>query len=334
MSRTFALTIPVLPGELRDSVCCAYLLCRIADTIEDRADLDDARRAALFDTFSGLLVEPDDDALLARFATLWPKREGSADDAAYQPLMRQLAPVIVAHASLTPRQRAPINDCVLEMIDGMRLMVRKPPERGVLHICSDLEELERYCHYVAGTVGLMLTQLFADHLGAGSTFSADAQREHGHRFGLGLQLTNILKDHRVDLSRNVSFFPAEWLDTRRSNGTPAQGLLPQYKHRLVERTLEHLEAAHLYTLALPPEPQGLRLFCLWALWMSAATMREVACSTAPHPKISRAEVGEIVSASQRHVADDAALEAHFRRYVDDAREAAALLAGDHLHDSN
>ena len=35
VSRTFALTIPQLPGALRDVVGNAYLLCRIADTIED-----------------------------------------------------------------------------------------------------------------------------------------------------------------------------------------------------------------------------------------------------------------------------------------------------------
>jgi farnesyl-diphosphate farnesyltransferase len=39
VSRTFALTIPELPAGLRETVTCAYLLCRIADTIEDEPTL-------------------------------------------------------------------------------------------------------------------------------------------------------------------------------------------------------------------------------------------------------------------------------------------------------
>ena len=35
VSRTFALTIPELPDSLRIVISNAYLLCRIADTIED-----------------------------------------------------------------------------------------------------------------------------------------------------------------------------------------------------------------------------------------------------------------------------------------------------------
>ena len=39
VSRTFAFTIPQLPDGLRSHITNAYLLCRIADTIEDDADL-------------------------------------------------------------------------------------------------------------------------------------------------------------------------------------------------------------------------------------------------------------------------------------------------------
>lgn len=39
VSRTFALTIPVLPMPLADWVGNAYLLCRIVDTIEDDPSL-------------------------------------------------------------------------------------------------------------------------------------------------------------------------------------------------------------------------------------------------------------------------------------------------------
>ena len=51
VSRTFALGIKVLPGELGQAVLDAYLLCRIADTVEDAPDMLPERKAALFDDF-------------------------------------------------------------------------------------------------------------------------------------------------------------------------------------------------------------------------------------------------------------------------------------------
>src|SRR5690606_37444391 len=48
VSRSFAFTIPELPQALRPAVINAYLLCRIADTIEDHATLDRAAKQAAF----------------------------------------------------------------------------------------------------------------------------------------------------------------------------------------------------------------------------------------------------------------------------------------------
>ena len=49
VSRTFALSIRVLPGALGRSVLAAYLLCRIADTLEDEPVMPAADKAALLD---------------------------------------------------------------------------------------------------------------------------------------------------------------------------------------------------------------------------------------------------------------------------------------------
>src|SRR5260221_1129906 len=55
VSRTFALTIPQLPPSLRTAVTCAYLLCRIADTIEDEPALSPPETLAFLQRFSALL---------------------------------------------------------------------------------------------------------------------------------------------------------------------------------------------------------------------------------------------------------------------------------------
>ena len=59
VSRTFALNIPVLPPPLDLVVTVAYLLCRIADTLEDEARGQVSERAELFHTLGRLVkLEP------------------------------------------------------------------------------------------------------------------------------------------------------------------------------------------------------------------------------------------------------------------------------------
>ena len=49
VSRTFALSIRVLPGELGRAVLAAYLLCRIADTLEDEPVAPAGAKAVIVD---------------------------------------------------------------------------------------------------------------------------------------------------------------------------------------------------------------------------------------------------------------------------------------------
>ena len=66
VSRTFALTIPQLPAALRTAVTSAYLLCRIADTIEDEPALSAADTYVLLERFTAVVKGTDDAAQLAR----------------------------------------------------------------------------------------------------------------------------------------------------------------------------------------------------------------------------------------------------------------------------
>ncbi|HEY4003505.1 MAG TPA: squalene/phytoene synthase family protein [Candidatus Xenobia bacterium] len=300
VSRTFALTVPVLPLPLSDTVCCAYLMCRAADTIEDRVDLPLALRDRLYDEMLALFSDGADPQ---RFVLLWPH----TDELWLQRLMTGIGQVLEAWRSLQPPDRQAVQACVVEMIDGMRRLGHSRPDAGPFFVSGSVEELERYCHYVAGTVGLMLTRLFNQAL------DIRLSESEGHRFGLGLQLTNILKDHEGDVGRGTSFIPRSFLNE-------SLKLRPEYRAALIERTLGHLEAAHAYTLSIPTRHDGVRLFCLWALWMAVATLREVGKARGPHPKISRVEVARVVAQSRAEVRDDARLDRSFRRLLDEARK--------------
>lgn len=316
VSRTFALTIPVLPSSLADTVTCAYLLCRIADTIEDDGRLDSVNKTKLFDLLERLVQRPDDLEALEQFVVAWPH----GGDADYDRLMQGSQQVIEAFATLPEHQKEPVKRCAHEMIAGMRVMTGTPSGEGVRFVSSSIGDLEQYCHYVAGTVGQMLTRLFGAHVGG--WFASEERVEQGRRFGLGLQLTNILKDFVEDRRAGISFLPQPWL---RMEGGEAE-IHPRHKRELVERTLAHLDVAHRYTLALPREEEGIRLFCVWALWMAVTTLREICAASAESPKIDRNEVEEIVTYSRQVIGDDEALDLRYQEYRRQAATAAEGLA--------
>jgi farnesyl-diphosphate farnesyltransferase len=293
VSRTFALTIPELPGPLADSVTVAYLLCRVADDIEDDPRLAAGQRHALFALFREVLDGGDPEAVSAA----WPVRDALAAD---------LPAIVGAFRALPAAHRIAIDACLREMIDGMEAAGDRPAVGGVVHVCDDLADLERYCHFVAGTVGILLTRLFGDAVGG---FGGPAREAQGRRFGLGLQLTNILRDHPEDLERGACFVPPAWL---------AGGRLTERGLREgVSLALVHLDAAPAYIAALPTAAGGMRRFCLWAAWIALATLREVALRPHDGARISREEVAEILRFTTRYATDDAAL----------AKDWAAMRAG-------
>jgi len=333
VSRSFALTVPVLPQPLRDQVCVSYLLCRIADTIEDAEDIPVTLRQSALMSFreyiSGLCGGRYDaaQASLSPVIIDWPR---SGHDG-YDTLMRQAMCVCRVFDRFPADVKGVISDCVDEMCVGMSSCL-KPSHlqaaesvspSSISCMSTTLEELERYCHYVAGVVGTMLTKLFDYQLYAdeqiksvGSYATAHGLAQ-GHRFGLGLQLTNIIKDRKEDWERGVSFLPEQWhcIDPVSQRMATQPDTYPDLdasaKDALIARTVAHLDQAKDYILSMPIEAEGIRLFCLWSVWIAVATMREAAMPGNTAPKIKKTELFEIIEATKASVADNATLQAQY-----------------------
>ena len=156
VSRTFALTIPQLPSPLRLVVSNAYLLCRIADTIEDEPVLSPADKGRFQETFSAVVAgRVGSEVLSAELHPLLSARTLAAE----RELVRNMALILRLTAGFTAPQRAAIDRCVAIMCHGMHRFSRNADPGGL----QDLRELDRYCYYVAGVVGEMLTDLFCEH---------------------------------------------------------------------------------------------------------------------------------------------------------------------------
>lgn len=202
-SRTFALSIPILPPPTRREVSVAYLLFRIADTFEDATRWEPAARIAALAEFSALLKDPsagDVEAAARRWAADPP-----CEHAGYRELLAEAPGVFDDFLALAPPAIAEIRDRVVASAEGMARFVGRSTPSGLLRL-EDVADLRAYCYVVAGLVGEMLTSLFLlgrPELSAASSFlSARAAR-----FGEGLQLVNILKDAGSDRSEGRRYLP-------------------------------------------------------------------------------------------------------------------------------
>lgn len=272
VSRTFALTIPTLPEALYHAVANAYLLCRIADTIEDDADLpfDDKLRysQAFIDIVRG-------DGNADAFATELAPRLAQHTLDAERELVAETAAVVRITHSLNPTQRTAMEACVRTMTDGMVYYQGQETLDGL----ADQAAMDRYCYYVAGVVGEMLTELFCDHCAELKPRRAEMMRL-AVSFGQGLQMTNILKDIWDDRARGACWLPADVFAARGirlSDITPGTGG-PAFEDalgQLIGVAHGHLRNALRYTCMLPRSEPGMRKFCLWALGMAVLTLRKL-----------------------------------------------------------
>jgi farnesyl-diphosphate farnesyltransferase len=307
VSRTFALSIEALPDPLRDAVRVAYLLCRVVDTIEDGARISLADRLRLFEAIDDVLscdqLPPDGvEALCA--STMDHVAE------AERRLCCNAGAVLRQLRRLPDAQRRAIRPHVQEMSRGMREYVLRGAQTGGLRL-TGIADLERYCYFVAGTVGLLLTELFAQAVPLDSD-AARAVDERAVSFGLGLQLVNIIKDVADDVARGTCFLPLSLLDCGALS--PAELLDPERRgaglaliRSICDVARGHLRRAQEYTESWPvPHGVPVRLFCTVPLALALATLEEVERSEdtlrlGRNPKVSRGAVSWILSEAQRAV---------------------------------
>jgi farnesyl-diphosphate farnesyltransferase len=272
VSRTFALTIPQLPPKLYGAVANAYLLCRIIDTIEDEVSLSARQKKYFCAEFievvkTGYNSEP----FAVELAPLLSEQTSHAEHALIQVLPR----VIQITHTFEPAQIEALAYCVETMAEGMPIFQAQNLQSGL----ATLADLDRYCYYVAGCVGEMLTRLFCHY-----SPEIEQHREQlltlSVSFGQGLQMTNILKDIWDDAQRNICWLPQ---DIFTETGFELGKLSPENQDENFRKGLEHLISIahdHLYnalkyTQLLPVQEAGIRNFCLWALGMAVLTLKKI-----------------------------------------------------------
>jgi farnesyl-diphosphate farnesyltransferase len=327
VSRTFALTIPVLPEALALVMTNAYLLCRIADTIEDDPGLESEQKSQFHARFVAVVNGEQDATEFARdLAPLLSARVLPAE----HDLVRNTPAVIRVTRGCSAEERAALMRCVAIMCRGMPEFQRNKSLRGL----ADLEELAEYCYYVAGVVGEMCTELFCLHCPELQA-KRDVMLRLAVSFGQGLQMTNILKDIWDDRQSGACWLPRsvfargsldlEHLDAWHKEPAFRDGL-----EQLLGVGHAHLRNALEYTCLIPKRETGIRRFCLWAIGLAVLTLRKIhrhpTFRSSSEVKVSRRTVKATVLTTNLTLMSNRALRLMFARAADGLPLAPAALA--------
>ena len=277
VSRTFALNISVLKGNLHESILVAYLFCRTIDTVEDACKLEAPHKIRLLLNFASLLKNAENrNVALDQWIEHISIVDGSPADL---DLLQNTRRIFNVFESLQENHKQQIISSVSTMAQGMAYFQKKFNSEQIT-LLENAEELEEYCYFVAGAVGEMLCSLFIKEIPGLPTPNKEIMHGAAVSFGLGLQITNISKDIVVDRGRGWSYVPRSYIEANGLTsdefhaGTSTENDL-KVLESLLNKTVGHLNDALDFILAIPRSYMRIRLFCIWPLWMAMETVAEL-----------------------------------------------------------
>jgi farnesyl-diphosphate farnesyltransferase len=216
VSRSFYVSIRLLPYQLRRPVAVAYLLARASDTVADTAELPCSERRdtlqALAAAIEGLLPTT---ATVTDLAASFSRFQHDHDERA---LIAELPWCLRWLEELAPADREDVRTVMRHIIGGQTLDIERFAP-GTIRALDTSQQLDEYTYLVAGCVGEFWTELCFRHLAGFAALPKQQMRELGRDYGMGLQLVNILRDAGSDLAKGRCYFPAEEIATA--------GVLPQ-----------------------------------------------------------------------------------------------------------
>jgi farnesyl-diphosphate farnesyltransferase len=276
VSRTFAPTIRKLPRPLFLQLTVAYLLCRIADTIEDSVTLTIKQKQNLLQQYADILVKENAANELKAFMkqiSAHPQ-EGSNDE-----LLHNFPLILTVYNKFPKKVRIGISTWVAEMVSGMHKYVQSKYNSSQ-NFLKTLNELDDYIYYVAGTVGNLVTTLFSQYSHNITRNITNQLKKYAESVGKGLQMVNIIRDIPDDWKCNRSYMPNELLkkyDLTRQSIFDRQNLQRSKKmlDELIQISLAYLDAGLNYIVAIPKAERSIRLSCLLPLFWALQTLRAI-----------------------------------------------------------
>lgn len=308
VSRTFALSIEVLPQKLREAVGIAYLMFRISDGIEDHEAMLPERKVALLNLWADILSGTESPARLAEATADLDTNDPEVD------VIHQTELILEWLHALPPEAQELITQHVYDTTQGMA--------RWQLHgpTVKDEDELDDYMHEVAGRVGYLVTDLFAWYKPAVAEKREELMPLSRH-CGLALQTVNVIRGMRKDFERGWVFTPQSYYE--RLGLTPESLFDPHQKQKalqvvgmLADKADRHLEHGLTYVKSFPRREHRMRLALMWPFFFAVRTLalsRQNPAVLGSEAKMTRPEVARIVTETRAMGWSNAWLDRYYRQ---------------------
>jgi farnesyl-diphosphate farnesyltransferase len=324
VSRSFYLSLAILPRAMRSQLSVAYLVARAADTIADTRVIRAERRLELL---GRLAVALDDAAAAAPLCADVQRELTQAGDGASSPaervLLRRLGDCLARLGSFEASDRARTRKVLETLITGMKRDLGRFSDERQLHALETLADLDEHCYLAAGCVGEYWTLMTAAHVPSVKRLARPDFVARGVRLGKALQLVNVIRDAPSDLAQGRCYVPRALLE---QHGLRPGDLVDATERRRARPLLDelraialgHVDAAFPYVMAIPRWEARLRLAALWPLWIGLATLARLRAAEDPLDpsapiKIERRDVYAILAQSSVVVGSDGLLARLHRR---------------------
>ena len=295
VSRSFYLTLRVLPRSVRTQIGLAYLLARTTDTIADTNLAPWKERVERLRQFRERIRYTD--ALPVDFSDLAQGQDNSAE----RRLLERSHDTLEMLDAMAPEDRGQIQLLLETITRGQELDLRRFGDGDTLATLQTAKELENYTYHVAGCVGEFWTRLTRKHCFPEARLDDDEFLAEAARFGRGLQLVNVLRDLPIDLRHGRCYLPTDELEA--VNLQPSDLLDPNTWGKLkpvynnwMRTAHTHLSAGWRYTNSVPFDQYRLRLACAWPILLGGKTLDKLGATNPlqPEPRI-KATRGEVRS---------------------------------------
>jgi farnesyl-diphosphate farnesyltransferase len=231
VSRSFYLSIRFLPAQLREPIALAYLLARTTDTVADTAQIaGNVRMETLKLLSNGIQGRASRDVVAQLIASFVSLQENESERRLLESLPEYLACLeAMAHAD-----RNDIRVVLEKIVRGQMLDLQRFDTPQEIHALSTAADLDEYTYLVAGCVGEFWTRLCFRHVRQFASRSEDEMLALGKRYGMSLQLINVLRDAGSDLRAGRCYFPEHELNA--AHLTPSQILSEPERFQPIYRT--------------------------------------------------------------------------------------------------
>jgi farnesyl-diphosphate farnesyltransferase len=250
VSRSFYLSIRFLPPQLREPIALAYLLARTTDTVADTTGIPGPVRMETLKMLSdGIQGDASREVVVSQVASFVPLQKNASE----QTLLDSLHDCLVWLEQISGADRNDIRAVLEKITHGQMLDLHRFDDPAKVRALRTAADLDEYTYLVAGSVGEFWTRLCFRHLGDFASLTQDEMLTLGRRYGMGLQLVNVLRDAGTDLRAGRCYFPEEELGAIGLNAakilSQADRFQPIYQ-RWMEKAQDGLECGMRYSRAI------------------------------------------------------------------------------------